>query len=109
VTDRDLQVHAISPVVEVTPARAVHPNVGREQLDLYERLLGRGHHLVEDPIPELVTTLTRDEIDQIEDHLPAGSTVASILGRALDYHPAGEHRPARPHPPADDGHVDVDA
>jgi hypothetical protein len=100
------RVNSVPPVTEVAPARAIHATV--EQLDLYEQVLEDGRHPAEVPHVELVTTLTEDEIAQIDARLPAGSGVAAIVGRALEYHPAGERRRVRS-PAAGDGHLDVDA
>lgn len=108
-TDAEPRVGGVTSVSGVGPSRRVRPNVAREQIDLFERMVGQGRRAAIDPNLELVTTLTRDEIRQIEDHLPGGSTVADVLGRMIVYHPNDGSHHARHHSPAGSGHVDEDA
>jgi hypothetical protein len=105
-TDDDRSIHALSRAIGVTPTGSLHPLVGREQIDLFEQMLAHGQHPDQDPVV-LVTTLTQDEIHQVEEHLLSGGTIAGILGRTLDYRPRSELRHTT-HVPAD-GHVDVEA
>ncbi|TAK24396.1 MAG: hypothetical protein EPO26_06115 [Chloroflexota bacterium] len=108
--DRAGRIDGIAPTSEVTPPRTVRSPVGREQIDLFERMVEQGSHVAADPDAdqELVTMLTQAEIEQIEERLPSESTVASILGRVLEYHPVTRRRPSR-HLPSAAGHVDEDA
>jgi hypothetical protein len=108
-TDGTSRVGGVESVSGVGPSRPVHPNVGREQIDLFERMIEQGHRADHEPEPELVTFLTRDEILRIEEHLPPGSTVSTIIGRPVEYHPMDASSHGRHYPPAGRGHVDEEA
>jgi hypothetical protein len=107
-TESSGRVSPVPSVTETTPVRPVHPFMGREQIDLYERVFdGELAQPAAAPIFDQVTLLTHDDIARIEEHLPPELTVSSILGRVLEFHQALEHL-RRGRLPAVDGHVDVD-
>lgn len=100
-------IRPVYPVLGATAARPVRASLTQEHPDRYRVWPEHSEHVGDETPADLVTTLTQDEIELVEHHLPIGSSLEGILGRTLRFHPSGEHRHGRL-PVAGDRHVDVD-